>query len=109
MCKQGKKKRHIRITKDRRAKLRKFKVGDLVYLYSLAMNPGLSRKFNKPWSGPHKITRVVTPLNYEIVDQNNRKPTVHVNRLIPAYDSEAWKPKAERKAVEKLRKKPNLR
>ena len=46
---------------DRRAKLRKFKVGDLVYLYSLAMNPGLSRKFNKPWSGPHKITRVVTP------------------------------------------------
>ena len=47
---------------DRRAKLRKFKVGDIVYLYSPAMKPGLSRKFNKPWSGPHKITRVVTHL-----------------------------------------------
>ena len=80
-----------------------------MYLYSPAIKPGLSRKFTKPWSDPHKITRVVTPLNYEIVDQNNRKQTVHVNRLKPAYDLEAWKPKAERKTVEKLRKKPNLR
>ena len=80
-----------------------------MYLYSSAMKPGLSRKFNKHWSGPHKITRVVTHLNYEIVDQNNKKQTVHVNRLKSAYDSEAWKPKAERKTVEKLRKKPNLR
>ena len=71
------------------------------------MKPGLSRKFNKPWSGPYKITRIVTPLNYEIVDQNNK--TVRVNRLKPAYDSEAWKPKAGRKTAEKLRKKPNLR
>jgi hypothetical protein len=73
------------------------------------MKPGLSRKFNKPWSDPHKITRVVTHLNYEIVDQNNKKQTVHVNRLKLAYDSEAWKPKAERKTVKKLRKKSNLR
>ena len=80
-----------------------------MYLYSPAMKPGLSRKFNKPWSGPHKITRVVIHLNFEIVDQNNKKQTVHVNRLKPAYDSEAWKPKTERKTVEKLRKKPNLR
>jgi hypothetical protein len=39
------------------------------------------------------------------VDQNNRKQTVYVNRLKPAYDSEAWKPKT----VGKLRKKSNLR
>ena len=43
------------------------------------------------------------------MDQNNKKQTVHVNRLKPAYDSEAWKPKAERKTVKKLRKKSNLR
>jgi len=93
---------------DRRAKLRKFKVGDIVYLYSPAMKPGLSRKFNKPWSGQHKITRVVTHLNYEIVDQNNKKQTVHVNRLKLAYNSEAWKPKLERKNVKQFRKKPNI-
>jgi len=72
------------------------------------MKPGLSRKFNKPWSGPHKITRVVTHLNYEIVEQNNKKQTVHVNRLKLAYDSEAWKPKLERKNVKQFRKKPNI-
>ena len=32
---------------DRRAMLRKFKVGDILYLYSPEMKPGLSRKFNK--------------------------------------------------------------
>ena len=80
-----------------------------MYLHSPAMKPGLSRKFNKPWSDLHKITRVVTHLNYEIVDQNNKEQTVHVNRLKLAYDSEAWKPKAERKTVKKLRKKSNLR
>ena len=80
-----------------------------MYLYSPGTKPGRSRKFNKPWSGPHKITRVVTHLNYEIVDQNNKKQTVHVNKLKPAYDSEAGKSKVERKTVGKLRKKPNLR
>ena len=65
-----------------------------MYLYSPAMKPGLSRKFNKPWSGPQKVTRVVTHLNYEIVD-HNKKHIVHVNRLKPAHDSEAWKTKAE--------------
>ena len=66
---------------DRRAKLREFKVGDLVYLYSPAMKPGRSRKFNKPWAGPYKITKVVTHLNYEIVEHNDKKQTVHINRL----------------------------
>ena len=91
---------------DRRAKLREFKVGDLIYLYSPAMKPGRSKKFNKPWAGPYKITRVVTHLNYEIMDQKNRKQTVHVNRLKPAYDPEAWKPKEERKTLKQARKKP---
>jgi len=72
------------------------------------MKPGLSRKFNKPWSGLHKITRVVTQLNYEIVDQNNKKQTVHINKLKLAYDSEAWKPKLERKNVKQFRKKTNI-
>jgi len=43
------------------------------------------------------------------VDQNNKKQTLHVNRLKPACDSEAWKPMATRKTMKKLCKKPNLR
>ena len=91
---------------DRRARLRELKVGDLDYLYSPAMKPGRSRKFNKPWAGPYKITRVVTHLNYEIMDQRNKKQTVHVNRFKPAYNPEAWKPKTERKTVKRPRKNP---
>jgi len=93
----------------RRAKLRKFKIGDLIILYSPAMKHGLSRNLNKPWSGPHKITRVATRLNFEIVIQNNKKQIVRVSRLKQAYDSKAWKHKAERKTETKLRKKPKLR
>ena len=42
------------------------------------------------------------------MDQNNKKQTVHVNRLKLAYDLEAWKPKLERKNVKQFRKKANI-
>ena len=79
--------------RDRKAKLRKFEVGELVYLYCPAMKLGLSRKSRKLWSGPFKITTKISDLNYEIVDQNGKKQTVHVNRLKPAHNPEFWKPK----------------
>ena len=94
---------------DRRAKLRELKFGDLVYLYSPAIKPGRSRKFNKHWTGQHKITKVFTHLNYEIMDQKNKEQPVHVNRLKPAYNPEAWKPETEQKTVKRLRKIPYLR
>ena len=74
---------------DHRAKLHEFKVGDLLYLYSPAIKPGRSRNFKKPWAGTHKLTKVVTHLNCEIMDQKNKKQTVHVNRLKPTYNPEA--------------------
>ena len=42
---------------DRKAKLRKFQVGELAYLYNPAMKPGRSRNFYRPWTGPFKITK----------------------------------------------------
>ena len=51
---------------DRKAKVRIFEKGDLVYLYNPAMKPGLCRKFHKPWTGPYKITAKLSDLNYEI-------------------------------------------
>ena len=70
------------------------------------MKPGLSRKFRKPWSGPFKITTKISDLNYEIVYQNGKKQTVHVNRLKPAHNPEIWKPKTERKVAKKCPNKP---
>jgi len=66
---------------DRKAKARHFKENDLVNLYTPAMKAGLTRKFNKFWSGPYKVIRKISELNYEIVSQGNRKKIVHINRL----------------------------
>ena len=52
-----------------------------MYLYTPAMKDGLTRKFKKFWSGPYKVIRKIFELNYEVVSQDNRKQTVHINRL----------------------------
>jgi len=82
---------------DRKARLRNFEVGELVYLYKPTIKPGLSRKFSKCWTGPYKITAKISDLNYEIIDQKNRKQVVHVNRIKIAYNTEAWNSQEERK------------
>ena len=73
------------------------------YLYNPAVKPGLSRKFHKYWSGPYKVIAKISDLNYEIVDQNDKKQIIHVNRLKPAYCFDAWKPNAKRKGKKKSR------
>jgi len=90
---------------DRKAKQRKFEVNDLVYLYNPAMKPGLSRKFRKPWTGLYKITKKISDVNYEIMDQNNKSQVVHVNRLKDAHNTDLWKPKQHRNATKKTREK----
>jgi len=72
---------------DRRAKVRNFEENDLVYLYNPAKKPGLTRKFHKPWTGPFKIVKKISDLNYRIVDQNGKLQVVHVNRLKRAYNT----------------------
>jgi hypothetical protein len=57
---------------NRKAKLRSFEIGDLVYLYNPAVRPVLSRKFPHCWSGPHRINSKVSDLNYKTMDQNNK-------------------------------------
>jgi hypothetical protein len=88
---------------DRKAKLRKFQVKDLVCLYYPARKPGLTKKFYSPSSGPFVITRKISELNYEIAEQNNRRRIVHVNSLKRCFNSELWKPKPNSKAVRKPR------
>jgi len=90
---------------NRKAKLRKFHAGNLVYLFNPTVKPGLSRKFHKVWSGPFRITAKISDLNYEIVDPNNKKQIVHVNRLKQAYNPDSWKPKVKKKAKRKSRNK----
>jgi len=91
---------------DRKAKPREFAVQDLVYLYNPALKPGLTRKFAKPWIGPCQITKKISELNYEIVDEKGRRQVVHINRLKKSFNPEVWNPKPrqkpERKAPRRL-------
>jgi len=78
---------------DRRAKLREFKEGVLVYLFTPAKKLRLSKKFRPKWSGPYKIVKKISELNYEVAGSNDKRQIVHVNRLKAAHDPSVWKPK----------------
>jgi hypothetical protein len=41
---------------DKKAKLQKFEINNLVYSYNPERKPGLTRKFPKFWTGPYKVT-----------------------------------------------------
>jgi hypothetical protein len=84
---------------DRRAKARTFEVDELVYLYNPKMKVGLTRKFFFRWTGPLKITRKISELNYEIVSQNDKRQIVHINRLKKYYNQGLWKQKPSQTTV----------
>jgi len=65
------------------------------------MKAGQTKKFQKFWSGPYKITRKISELNYETVGQDDKKSIVHVNRLKKCYDPSLWKPRQNQKAQKK--------
>jgi hypothetical protein len=89
---------------DRRAKLREF-IGEFVYLFTPAKKPRLSRKFRPKWSGPYKIVKKISELNYEIAGSNDKRQIVLVNRLKAAHNPSVWKPKPRRQILSKLREK----
>jgi len=65
------------------------------------MKAGLTRKFKKFWSGPYKVIRKISELNYEIVSQDNWKQTVHINRLKKCYNQSLWNPWQTQKTLKK--------
>jgi hypothetical protein len=88
----------VRYRRQRKAKLREFKVKDLVYLYHPTLKPGLSKKFAKPWSGQWQITKKISELNYEIVDKKGKRQALHVNRFKKSFNLELWKPNGSKES-----------
>ncbi|KAK3922370.1 Retrovirus-related Pol polyprotein from transposon 412 [Frankliniella fusca] len=67
---------------DRGAKAPKFKVGDLVYLLEKSHKKGVSRKFRKRYSGPHRLEERKSLTTWRLKDVYGRKErTVHCDRL----------------------------
>ena len=74
-------------TYDRKAIVRKFKVGDQV----LARCPDLQGKLNDLWEGPFTVTIIVSPVTYRLVvpSRHSKNMISHVNRLKLYHTPEA--------------------
>ena len=70
-------------------------------MFTPAKKPKLSKKFRPKWSGPYKIIKKISELNYEIAGPNDKRQVVHVNRLKAAPDPSVWKPKPKRQTAKK--------
>lgn len=69
---------------ERKASLSPYNVGDLVWLNDKPKKRGKSKKLQRPWRGPFKITNVINDLVYRIQVGPRTKPkVVHYNRLKP--------------------------
>jgi hypothetical protein len=80
---------------DRKARLRQFAPGDIVYLYSPAIKVGVSSKFRRSWTGPYRVTARVSQLTYAVIDQQGKESVIHVNRMKKAYDPSIWEKRGE--------------
>jgi transposase InsO family protein len=69
-----------------RTEIKEYQPGDLVWLFTPAVKPGLSRKLVNPWIGPFRITARIGPVNYSLMVPGKRRmleQRVHVQRLKP--------------------------
>ena len=111
LVKKANKKSHLKKKRlyDRKANLRSFQTGDIVYLYNPAKMRRKCFKFHKYWTGPFHITAKLSDLNYEIISMNNKTQVVHVNRLKISYNPEIWKSKQKPKnpRIRTEKKRPN--
>ncbi|UYV66976.1 hypothetical protein LAZ67_4003508, partial [Cordylochernes scorpioides] len=77
---------------DRKHRPVDYKVGDLVWLFIPVRKVGLSEKLIKKYFGPYRITRKLSPVNYEIEaisdfpKRRKTRDTVHVLRMKPYLD-----------------------
>ena len=73
-----------------------FDVGDRVMVFTKTRKVGRSEKLICNWFGPKVVTKVITPVTYEVKDiADKKKSTVHVERLKRYYediidDDEVW-------------------
>jgi hypothetical protein len=86
---------------DKKAKERNFEIGEVVYLFCPAKEPGRCQKSRRVWQGPYKIIRKLSSLNYRIVDKKGKESVVHVNRLKKSHDQRLWDPFNQSRPKEK--------
>ena len=72
---------------DRKVHGKPFSIGDIVWLFSLAVPRGRCKKFHHPWKGPFIVVESST---HKIKDRNGGKfQIVHFDRLKPCMKTSA--------------------
>ena len=65
-----------------------YSVGDIVYLYTPVITPGIGRKFNRQWVGPYYICQKLSDIHVKLrkkCDGKIVKNRIHVDRLKPGF------------------------
>ena len=86
---------------DMKLNQRTYSLGDLVYEIDSATKVGQSNKLKKAWKGPYIITKILSPVLYQI--KNTKEPRiVHHDRLKLCSDREvpAWVTRQRNKLLE---------
>ena len=70
---------------DQKTKLETYDVGDFIYKLRMGLKKGLSRKLLSVYEGPYIVTRVISPILFEI-QTRKKKFVVHHDKLRPCFD-----------------------
>ena len=65
-----------------------YNVGDIVYLYTPIITPGIGRKLNRKWVGPYYICQRISDIHVKLRKKSDGKLVknrIHVDRLKPGY------------------------
>ena len=82
---------NIKIQADKKAKQRKFQVGDPVFLHDPTIDVGQIKKFSSPWKPYYRIIDMITPVTARIrCQKSGESRTAHVNNLRYANINQAW-------------------
>uniref|UniRef100_A0A0P4ZJF0 RNA-directed DNA polymerase n=2 Tax=Daphnia magna TaxID=35525 RepID=A0A0P4ZJF0_9CRUS len=76
---------------NKRAKEKKYVVGDKVLLDIRVVKDGDSRKFTSKYKGPYRVVKVYNNNTVDIADSSYVCQRTHVNRLKPLYETMLWK------------------
>ena len=61
-----------------------YQVNDLVWLHNIVVPSNTVKKFHRPWTGPFRILKCISPTSYQLQSVHNKRTTiVHFNRLKP--------------------------
>ena len=70
---------------DLKLKVTTYEIGDLVYVLDSARKIGISPKLQPEWKGPYVISKVISPIIFEVADKR-KSFVLHHDRLKPCED-----------------------